>query len=85
MTETPEHPRYYAGLTLRTKKRTLNVAVALIGRSAGWGRGGKSRRTFVSHLRGGSYHRGFEISWHGPGVTDRRELLKVRTGSGLGS
>jgi hypothetical protein len=77
-----EHPRYYIALKMRSKKRTLNIAVALKGRSSGWGRGGRPRRTFIGHHRGRAYHRGFEVVWHGPGATDSRTLLKIRTGSG---
>jgi hypothetical protein len=78
-----EHPKYYIALKVRTKKRTLNLGVALKGRSSGWG-DGIPRRMFVGHHKGRPYHRGFEVVWHGPGITDSRELLKVRTGSGLG-
>lgn len=80
-----EHPRYTIALRMRTKRRTLNLAVALVGRSTGWGRGrgDKPRRTFIGHHRGKPYHRGFEVVWCGPEFASERVLLKVRTGSGL--
>lgn len=76
-----EYPKYYIALKVRTKKRTLNLAVALRGRSTGWGHPGKPRRTFIGHHKGHAYHRGFEIVWSN-GPMGSRELLKVRTGSG---
>ena len=48
-------------LSLRTRTRTFgifNLAVALRGKSTGWGKGGPPRRTFVAHLRRGNRKEG---------------------------
>jgi hypothetical protein len=79
-----EHPRLSLALHTRTKLwGTLNLAVALRGRSTGWG-DGTPRRTFVGHNRRTPYHRGFELVLvSGPPEYRTRTLFKVRTGSGL--
>jgi hypothetical protein len=77
-----EHPKYVLALRTRTKLwGTLNLAVALRGRSSGWGDGGKPRRTFIGHIPRTPYHRGFELVVSGP-ERQERTLMKVRTGSG---
>ena len=56
---TSEHPRL--GISLRTRTRTLgilNLAFALRGKSTGWGKGGRPRRTFIGHYRNGGRHHG---------------------------
>lgn len=81
-----EHPKLYIALNTRTKLwGTLNLAVALRGRSTGWGRGrgdGRPRRTFVGRNRRVPYHRGFEVVLVSGPEFRTRTLLKVRTGSG---
>lgn len=78
-----EHPKYYVALCMRTKRRTLNLAVALLGRSTGWGRPGKPRRTFVGHNPTRPYHRGVELKFHSG---DReRQIFAIKTGSGSSS
>ena len=59
-------------LSLRTRTRTFgtfNLAVALRGKSTGWGKGGHPRRTFVGrHRHGRKEGRHFvEVTvWRGP-------------------
>jgi hypothetical protein len=54
-----EHPRLGIGLDTRTKTfGTVNLALALRGRSSGWGKGGKPRRTFLGHVPRRPEHRG---------------------------
>lgn len=60
---TSEHPKRYIGLHYRSKRRTVNLALALGGRSTGWGRPGKPRRWFIGHHRHWAYHRGIELIW----------------------
>jgi hypothetical protein len=66
--ETSEHPQLV--ISIRTRFRltgTTNAAVALRGRSTGWGRGGRPRRTFFAHHRinpDGGY-RLFEVTLRG--------------------
>lgn len=80
-----EHPKNHLNLNYRSKRRTLNLALALRGRSSGWGRGtrtGKPRRWFIGHHRGWSYHRGFRVTWNsGPNANRRRTLLAYEWGA----
>lgn len=51
---THQHPRLVLALNTRTRLLgTLNLAVALRGKSCGWGTCQRPRRTFVGHHRFG--------------------------------
>lgn len=66
-----EHPTLYIWMHWRSGRRTFNIALALRGRSSGWGMPsnhwwsgkGRPRRWFVGHLRVPSVHRGLEIGY----------------------
>ena len=58
MTEHAAYQHHHPALTLslRTRTRTfgtLNLAVALRGKSCGWGRCDRPRRTFIGHHKSG--------------------------------
>jgi hypothetical protein len=84
-----EHPNYVLALHTRTRLLgTLNLAVALGGRSTGWGKGGRPRRTFVgrhrSSLDGNApYHRAVELLLIPHGMKGKRTVLRVPLGSGI--
>jgi hypothetical protein len=49
---THQHPRWTLALETRTRQLgTLNLALALAGKSCGWGTCNKPRRTFIGHHR----------------------------------
>lgn len=83
-----EHP--WRVLSLHTRTRllgTLNLAVAIGGRSTGWGRPGKPRRTFIGRHRamiGGwaPYHRAIELRWDKPHSAKAKTLIRIPLGSG---
>lgn len=83
-----EHPRYHLALRSRTRLLgTLNLAVALSGRSSGWGGDGKPRRTFVGHKRArldgnAPYHRAVEVVLV-PFTGGGRTLFRIPLGSGI--
>lgn len=86
---THRHPKTY--LALHTRSRligTLNLAIALRGKSCGWGSCDKPRRTFVGfHRRLGApsrppFDRAIELVLCGDGL-DQRTLFRIPLGSGV--
>lgn len=84
-----QHPRFYVALHTRTRLiGTLNLAVALRGRSSGWGSRTRPRRTFLGFHRGNAaaYHRGIELVVRSDpkrdGGAEERTLLHIPLGSG---
>lgn len=79
-----EHPRRWIAVETRSRLGVLNVALALGGRSTGWGDGGKPRRTFVGRYRHrqAPYHRAIDLVWNGKD-NRRRVVLRVPLGSGV--
>jgi hypothetical protein len=82
-----EHPRLYVVLRTRTRLiGTLNLAVALRGKSSGWGGEGPPRRTFVGFHRGSAppYRRGIELVVDSDparrGMGTQRTLLRIPLG-----
>jgi hypothetical protein len=75
-----EHPKWYIAVHYRSKRRTMNVAVALRGRSTGWG-DGKPRRWFIGHHRHWAYHRGVELIWARPTLPQDRILFAYEWGA----
>ena len=72
---THEHPSRTLALETRTRLLgTLNFAVALSGKSCGWGTCEKPRRTFIGHHRLGD-----KVAGH------RFVRLRLNKGSGFGA
>ena len=65
-----QHPDLVISVNTRTRTfGTFNLALALRGKSTGWGKGGHPRRTFIGHHRvnpGGGRHFVRLTMWRGP-------------------
>lgn len=88
---TSEHPRRILALRTRTRLLgTLNLAIAIGGRSTGWGRDpdtfapGRPRRTFIGHHRRATapYHRAIELILLTGTHHHERTLIRIPLGSG---
>lgn len=86
MTAASQHPKSVLAFHWRSKRRILNIAIALRGKSTGWGRpdrhwwsgNGNPRRWFIGHVAAPMLgrRRGFDITFHrGLAGQEKRRVL----------